>query len=120
MKRTTLKRTKGINRVSLRKILQMQAETPIRLELCKRVQGFPILGKHTYEFHGKPYEVTTVQCYNGICEVCGMRCEYLEPHEKRQRSLGGKLSLDNTIMVCRVCHRKEQNDEPRWSKKDAV
>lgn len=51
---------------------------------------------------GKPYSITTIQCFYGTCECgCGERSFALEPHERVFRSQGGKLSLDNTIMVKR-------------------
>lgn len=115
-RKTPMKRTKGINRVSVRKVREMQGETPIRIALCQRAYGTPMLGKNTYCIKGVYYPVTTVKCAYGICENCGQRCEYLEPHEKKHRSLGGRLSLENTIMVCRPCHRILQNNEPIWSK----
>jgi hypothetical protein len=40
------------------------------------------------------------------CRVCGKRAE--EMHEIQFRSLGGIVSLNNSIAVCRPCHRDLQ------------
>ena len=43
---------------------------------------------------------------NNLCRVCGNRAE--EMHEMTFRSLGGLVSLKNSIAVCRSCHVKLQ------------
>ena len=117
MKRNPLKRNRKINKTSLKKIRELQGETEIRIRLCQRAKGMPVLGKHTYYYKGKSYPVTTVQCYDGICECgCEEHSSYLEPHEKVFRSQGGKLSEENSIMVKREHHRKLQNNELHWTK----
>ncbi len=122
MKRTPLKRTMRISTISIKKIDELNSQVPIRLALCQRAEGTPVFGKSTYYIKGKPYPLTTVQCYGGICECgCGEKTDgILEPHEKKHRSLGGKLSLDNTIMVTREHHRVLQNNEPIWTPKERV
>ena len=115
-----LKRKRRLNPVSLKRVLQMQAETPERIALCNRAGGVPIMGKQTYYIKGKSYEVDTIQCFGGICEICHERKHLLEPHEYPFRSHGGKVSLKQSKMVCRECHDKEQNNNPMWSKSTAV
>jgi hypothetical protein len=39
---------------------------------------------------------------NNLCRVCKNRAE--EMHEIQFRSLGGLVSLENSIAVCRICH----------------
>ena len=110
-----------LNRYSEKKILEMQEEAPIRVELCKRVGGRPLVREVQVYRNGQKYTYPKVVCISGTCE-CGLPdCpkqpsygQYLEPHERLHRSLGGKLSLTNTIMVTRHCHRILQKNEPMW------
>ncbi len=116
MQRTTL------NRYSEKRILELQVESPIRIALCKRAGGIPITREVQIYRNGQKFTYTKVECLGGICE-CGLpNCpkhpllgQHLEPHEVKHRSLGGKLSLENTIMVLRGCHRILQRNEPMWS-----
>ncbi len=119
MKKTTLKRKTPLNRLSLKKIEERKQEVPIRIALCQRAGGTPVIGKNTYYIKGEAYPVTTVQCYGGVCECgCQERIDgILEPHEKVFRSHGGKLSLKNTIMVKHEHHIRLQNNELHWSKR---
>ncbi len=43
---------------------------------------------------------------NGHCEHCGKPEDMfgLHPHEKVFRSQGGKLSMENSIILCQACH----------------
>lgn len=116
-----MKRTR-LNRYSLKKIKEMQDESPIRIELCKRAGGIPVTSEATIYRNGEKYSYTKVRCSGGICECGRPDCpkrpqfgECLEPHELVFRSHGGTLSLSNSRMVLRVCHRKLQNNEPMWS-----
>jgi len=45
----------------------------------------------------------------GRCEKCGRLPDWrgIHPHEKLFRSQGGKLSMENSIMLCSVCHDAE-------------
>ena len=114
-----------INRYSEKKIAEMQAEAPIRIELCKRAGGTPVTREVQIYRNGEKYTYTKVECSGGICE-CGLPdCpkfslyyQHLEPHELVFRSHGGKLSLQNTRMVLRRCHQILQNNEPKWSHHD--
>ena len=118
-----MKRT-PINRFSIKRIAQLQAEAPVRIALCERAGGKPVTREVQIYRKGQRHTYTRVDCVGGICE-CGLPdCpktprdgENLEPHEKLQRSLGGILSLENTAMVLRCCHRILQNSEPMWSYK---
>ncbi len=114
---------KPLNRYSEKKILEMQAEAPIRIELCKRAGGTPSVREVQIYRNGQKYTYPKVVCIGGTCECVLPRCpksppygQHLEPHEKRHRSLGGKLTLENTIMVIRNCHRILQKNEPMWSR----
>jgi len=124
-----LKRT-HINTYSLKKIANKNAEAPIRIALCKRAGGTPIVREVQVYHSGQRYTFTKVECLGGKCE-CGLPdCpQYsnnyngrLEPHEILSRGRGGKLSLKNTKMVLRKCHRILQNREPKldWIKQGGV
>jgi 5-methylcytosine-specific restriction endonuclease McrA len=45
----------------------------------------------------------------GRCEKCGGNGFPfgLHPHEKKFRSHGGEMTLENSTMLCQVCHAKE-------------
>lgn len=115
-----MKRT-PINRYSEKKILEMQAEAPIRIALCKRARGTPITREVSIYRNGQKYTYTKVECSGGVCECGLLDCpkhppygQHLEPHEIIHRSLGGKLSLQNSRMILRGCHRKLQKNKPIW------
>jgi len=50
------------------------------------------------------------------CRACGCRCrstmevvpDRLEHHEIKFRSLGGEISLSNTLVLCLACHHEAQ------------
>jgi len=112
---TRLKRRKPPNPMSIRKIIEINSQVDVRIELCKRAGGEPIvvtsyrkLGNHS------DIELRTVQCHDGTCEECG-RFENLEPHEDPPRSKGGKVSMEQTTMLCRRCHNTKKG-RPMWSK----
>ena len=46
---------------------------------------------------------------NGCCEECGEPARWpgLSPHETIFRSHGGKMSLDNSKMLCIGCHGRK-------------
>lgn len=120
-----MKRT-PINRYSLKKIAELQAEAPIRIELCKRAGGKPIAREVQIYRKGQKYTYIKVECIGGICECgCGKYANtyngQLHPHEKIPRSKGkiGALSLLNSIMVLNSCHQILQNNVPKWSSKYA-
>jgi len=116
MNRTPLKRKTPLNRYSIKKIAELNAEAPIRLELCRRAHGIPKEHIQKYRRKGVIHEIHRVICRNGICECgCGQRYPVLEPHEKVFRSHGGKLSLDNSILLSRECHQVAQNNVLKWT-----
>lgn len=45
----------------------------------------------------------------GLCEKCGQPPDWrgLHPHEKAFRSQGGRLTLENSQMLCGKCHSAE-------------
>jgi len=111
----TKKNTKGLKRIPLKqvskkKITKLESELEIRIELCKRAGG---------EWH-KDSSIVGGHCEFGVCECgCGRppndwQSGYrLEPHELIHRGVGGKLSMDNTIMVRRDCHNILQHPKIR-------
>jgi len=113
-----------INTYSLKKIDEKNAEAPIRIDLCKRAGGTPTTREVLIYRNGQKHTFTKVECLGGTCECGHPDCKLiannyngmLEPHEKHSRGRGGKLSLKNTIMVLRQCHRRLQRSEPMWSK----
>jgi len=44
----------------------------------------------------------------GVCEGCGRAPGFagLHPHEKVYRSQRGKLTMENSVMLCNDCHRR--------------
>ncbi len=112
---TPLKRGKPLNRYSLERIAELQAETPVRIELCERAHGTPILRKVTIYRKGIGYPLVTVECSYGICQKCGHIKPLLDPHEEPFRSHGGKVSLKDSTMWCRDCQAM-RHGKPMWSK----
>lgn len=94
MKRTPLKP------ISKKKRQQLKDELPVRIELCHRAGGTWV----------KANNLIGGYCRGGICECDLPDCkksagyEGLHPHEKIHRGLGGKLSLENSLMVRNDCH----------------
>lgn len=115
---------KPIARYSEKRIAELQEEAPIRIALCKRAGGKPLSREVQIYRNGQKYTYVKVECIGGTCE-CGLPdCpktppygQHLEPHELTFRSHGGKLTIQNSRMVLRQCHRQLQKNEPMWSKK---
>jgi len=105
----------ALNRYSLKKIAEMQAEAPIRMELCKRAGGTPVTTEVQIYRNGQRYTYTKVECKSGVCEICGKPTYQLEPHESPPRSKGTTVSMKFSKMVCRNCHIKAHNNYPKWS-----
>ena len=101
-------------------IAELNAEVPIRLELIKRCQGIPYHYEE-YAYHcGKRHIINRVACIGGFCECglpeCGHRRAVgmqLHPHEAKSRGQGGRLSVENSIMVFNECHEKLQHNDVR-------
>lgn len=108
-RKTPLKARKGLNQASPKRLEELRAELPIRLELIRRCGGSPVYREYSVTVNGERATVKTVLCFGGTCEICGKPAggEFLEPHEKRHRSLGGELSLSNSLMSHRVCHMRQ-------------
>lgn len=55
----------------------------------------------------------------GLCLWCAKRISWLQAHmhEKVFRGKGGKISLDNSIILCSDCHRNvaHGNRKPKFS-----
>lgn len=105
---------KPLNRYSERRIAELQAEAPIRIELCRRAGGTPTTREVQIYRNGQRYTYTKVECHNGICEICGRFGRVIEPHEDPLRSKGGKVSLVDSKMVHRHCYA-DQHSKPIWS-----
>ena len=113
---TKLKATKPLNRMSLRKIVELNNEVDVRIQLCRRAGGeWTIKTRDTRLNNGSEIELHTVECRNGKCEECGKHDYHLEPHEDPPRSKGNKVSLDST-MLCRPCHNTKKG-RPMWSRR---
>ena len=111
---TPLRAKKSLNRMSVRKIHQVNGEVEDRKELCRLANGKPeIVVKKRKLNNGTILELHTVECPNGICELCG-KVGNLEPHEEGLRSRGFKVSLKNSKMVCRECHDK-RGSKVQWT-----
>ena len=116
-RRTKLTAHKRLNPISPRRVAELNAQKEVRIALCKRAGGSPMVSKRTFTINGKDYQAKLVLCRNGVCECgCGQHGEILTPHELKTRGSGGKLSLDNSLMVRVDCHRRIQNNNPIWSK----
>ena len=95
------------------RVRQLNEEVPERQALCKRVGGNPVVITKTIKFkNGGTAIFKTVKCLGGYCE-CGCKepanGQVLEPHEwKVKRSQGGKVCLENSIMVKRFHHPKSE------------
>jgi hypothetical protein len=105
---------KSINRYSVKKIEQLNAEATIRIELCRRAGGEPILHDEIVYRNHVRYVIKRVACRGGNCEICHQPKECLEPHERTFRSHCGVLSLTNSVMCCRACHDVAQSNLPMW------
>lgn len=117
MKQTALKRTKAPNHYSLKRIAELNAEAPIRRKLIVRCHGIPLEYVEVTYHKGVRYTINRVVCIGGYCECgCGRwagNSQRLSPHEKHFRSRGGKLSLENSLMVFDECHAKLQDNDVR-------
>lgn len=92
-----------LRQVSQKKKQQLKNELPIRVKLCKRAKGEWV----------KANNLIGGYCRGGICECgCGRPANYegLHPHEENHRGLGGRMSLQNSLMVRNDCHAKLQGN----------
>lgn len=111
-----MKRSKRPNRYSLSKIRKLNDELPERIKLIERCGGKPQFYTETFKRNdGSVHKIKRVRCIGGRCEICGelaLNGEFLEPHETPKRSAGGKVSLKDSVMCHRSCHR-EQHSKPQ-------
>ena len=118
MKRTSL------NPKSPRKIAQLIAEEPIRVQLAYRCGGNPVKFKRKVKMNnGEVLEYNQVVCMGGTCEICGKPANdelgLLHPHERISRAHLGQLSLENSVMCHnKPCHEQAQNNIVKWSKRE--
>jgi 5-methylcytosine-specific restriction endonuclease McrA len=91
-----MKRTR-IRPIGEKRKAEMEAEYEIRRQLCERAGGYWVRSGHYY------------RCLGGLCELCHKPPDWrgLSPHENKHRSQGGKLSLENSKMLCGKCHSAE-------------
>lgn len=91
-----------INKYSLKKIAQLNAEVPARIALANRCGGKPIPRDVTVKHNGVSYTIRRIICVGGRCEICGQPAgqgEVLEPHESPKRSAGGVVSLRDSWTI---------------------
>ena len=97
-------RKSRINPISKKKQAQIEEEYPLRIQLCNLAGGNWI---QTSKWGG--------YCSGGTCAKCNKQMSpaqsrddlnVLHPHEKLRRSRGGKLSLENSRMLCPICHSR--------------
>lgn len=117
LRRTPLKRNKRLSPISGRYIDKRNSEILDRVKLCRRCGGQLQVKCLAYQIKGETKVMVSVRCYNGDCEICGNHVAgFLDPHEYiLTRGKGGRVSVDNSKMVCRGCHNKETG-ELHWSK----
>ena len=113
-----------INPMSAKKKQQILEEIEARKALAQRCGGVFIVTK--WDKEGRDWGGF---CLGGRCEICGNYPHQsppdfeLHPHEKVFRSRLGKMTLENSKMVCNTCGMKEHNlrpveSKPMWSKNE--
>jgi hypothetical protein len=115
-RRTNLTAHKKLNPISPQQVCKRNAEVPERIKLCLRCGGKPHIKKQLIKFNnGHSDLLITVSCIGGICEICHKPAgnEFLTPHEKKNRSQGGRVELQNSVMCHWRCH---PISKPMWSK----
>ena len=119
-RKTKSKARKPLKPISERRVRQLNSEVTARIALCKRCGGVPVQKSSPINFGWGVLELNTIICVGGTCEVCGKPAggEFMSPHEKHHRSLGGRVSLENSLMCHWACHRKEQKSEPMFGVKN--
>lgn len=94
--------------MSKKKREQIKDERPARIAICERAGG-----EWLYKTDGFGVRLNSNEgvCIGGLCEICHRPpCGpdwLLHPHEKLYRSRGGKLTEENSLMVCNICHTRE-------------
>lgn len=76
----------------------------------KRSRINPISKKKSNEIRHEQYVRKKLMARsNGLCEECGCPPDWrgLHPHEEVFRSHGGKMSEENSKMLCGRCHNKK-------------
>lgn len=118
LRRTTqLKAKKRINPISVDKVEEINSQVGVRRKLCRRAGGFPVERMTKIKINGIYYEVHIVRCHGGECEICHKPQSALEPHEDPPRSTFGKVSMEDSKMVCRDCHNKQKGQpQLEWIK----
>jgi len=115
--KTPLKRGKPLNRYSLKRVAELNAELPVREKLCHQADGVPFYYDTVATVSGKHVLIKHLACLHGICQKCGRRMPQVDPHEEPFRSHGGKVSLKDSKMWCRDC-QATRHGNPMWSKKE--
>lgn len=117
-------RNKTPNKYSLKQIDKLNAELPERIKLIRRCGGIPqFYDQPVKRNDGAMFIIRRVRCKGGTCE-CGCNRQAnsflgdLHPHEKVWRGRGGRVSLDNSLMVLNECHERLQGRSPQleWIK----
>jgi hypothetical protein len=58
----------------------------------------------------------------GYCEICGAMTieKSAHMHEQNHRGKGGEISMDNSVMVCVICHKSAHSDrEPKFTRRQS-
>ncbi len=104
---TTMKRGKKIKVISERKVNEINQQETVRIALCIRAGGSASVSiRKTVGGN-----LVSVKCEGGRCEICHKSAEIvgqLETHAHVSRSVGGRISMEVSRMVCRSCHEADQ------------
>lgn len=65
-----LKSRKALNKISLKRLEELNGQVSERIALCWRCGGKPYLKKYTVYIDGQSHALTTVICMGGYCELC--------------------------------------------------
>lgn len=109
----TLKRTKPMNDISPKMLLELKRQVPVRDALALRCGGRPYHYTVKLRCQGKLIPVEMVRCLGGTCEICGKPAngEILYPHEEPFKSHGGKVSLEQSKMAHWGCHLTKHGEK---------
>ncbi len=91
--------------MSKKRLEQMPAEIEVRKKLAERCGGV-----YVPKFNNAGREIIGF-CQQGLCEKCWNPPDWrgLHPHESPFRSQGGKVSLEQSKMLCGRCHSTEHH-----------
>ena len=98
-----MKRSK-IKPFSDKRLAQLAKDIEVLKVLCKQAGGAWMPGA---TYNGV---IIGIHCHGGKCEECRGKATapdfMLHPHEIKFKSAGGRVSFDNSVMLCDTCHKK--------------